>query len=457
MKKVSLDILTLLVCFIAIQSYSFAATKILRQNNENLIVAPDPHVILDNGIYYMYATAGDGKRGTGFGTGWGDIPIWTATNIAGPWKKEVRGVFGYDGNGRGYSNLNLFVNNAWYRSIWGPDVIKLGANSYMLSFTASKHGHSITRNEAPGHREMGVYLAWSNSPKGPFAPYSHIHEPFPISASDSCPKKEALPHSVEWASPNCQGGYCENIVRLDVNIYKSANEYWMGYSWYTDDWYNGHLKGEHTSIVKLDSSDPFKVDCNASPIFIANSQDSNLINKLKLSCNGVQKCKEMLSFTKDKTGGEFSLGGVIEGPSIFKRGEYFYVLMSGSTWDSAFYHVYWIASKTIEGLAWNNPNRLVGRFLVPGEIEIIKNDMVKVIKYAFGTGSALKDKSGNWQYVYAGLPYDQCSDPINDCSRYALVSPITFEDKNDGKGKVHIKTIYPTEDMEPILRELLSD
>lgn len=437
MKKINL---ILFVYFIFIHSFSFADTTLLRQNNGAVIVAPDPHVILDSGTYYMYATAGDGNRGTGFGSGQGDIPIWTATNITDPWKKEVRGVFGYDGNGRGYSNKNLFVNNAWYRSIWGPNVIKLGTNSYMLSFTATRHGHSIMDNEAPTDHEMGVYLAWSNSPKGPFAPYlsNHIHEPFPISASNSCPQKYSLPRSVEWASPNCQGGACQNIVRLDIDILKNAGNYWMGYSWYTDDGYNGPLKGEHTSIIKLDSANPFTVDCNASPIFIANSRDDNLINKLKLSCGSVQKCKELLSFTKDSQGNEFSLGGVIEGPSIFKHGEYFYVLMSGSTWDSAYYHVYWVASKTIEGLAWNNSNRLVGRFLVPGKGS-------NGIRYAFGTGSILKDKSGRWQYVYAGLPHNDCQ--RGDCSRYALVSPIEFVDKHDGKGMVHIKTIYPVEEL----------
>ncbi len=428
-----------LICLFFINTYSHAATTLITQSNGQLIVAPDPHVIYENGTYYMYPTAGDGNNGSGFGTGVGDIPIWTANNISGSWKKETKGVFGYDG--REFSNKNLFINNAWYRSIWGPDIVKLGTNSFMLAFTATRHGHSIGNHELPSQREMGVYLAWSNSPKGPFAQQTsnHAHEPFPVGASSTCPRKNALPRSVPWASPNCQGGgECQNIVRLDINVFKDGGDYWMGYSWYTDDGYNGPLKGEHTSIVKLSRSDPFTVDCNATPIFIGNSRDRNLVNKLKLSCGNDSKCKEMLSFTKDKQGDEFAWGGVVEGPSIFKQGEYYYPLMSGSTWDSSYYHVYWIASKTIAGLKWDNPNRLVGRFLVPGTGR-------NSVRYAFGTGTVVRDRSGRWQYVYGGLIHNNCQQ--GDCSRYALVSPIEFVDKNDGKGRVHIKTIYPVEEL----------
>lgn len=430
--------LLLFICFMFIHTHSLAETTLLsRADNGAAIIAPDPHVILDNGTYYMYATAGDGNYEREFGSGKGDIPIWTANNIKGPWTKLSRGVFGYDGDGRDYSNKNLYINNAWYRSIWGPNVIKLGTNSYMLSFTATRHGHSITEAEQPGGREMGVYLAWSNSPKGPFAPYSsnHLHEPFPVAAPNSCPRKSSVPHSVEWATPGCQGGECKNTLRLDVNILKDAGDYWMGYSWYEGNSY------EHTSIVKLNRQDPFSVDCNAQSILIGKSNNSNLINKLKESCDKGEekdKCKKMLSFTQ--THGENDGGGVIEGPSIFKHGEYFYVLQSGSDWNSAYYHVYWIASKTIAGLSSYDSNRLVGRFLVPGTG---RNGQ----RYAFGTGSVLKDKSGRWQYVYGGLIYDECRDLSNGCGRYALVSPIEFVDKDDGKGKVHIKTIYPVEEL----------
>ncbi len=401
--------LWLLCCLFLATGGVFAESTLIIEEN-----APDPHVLNVDGKYYLYATPGEG-----------DIPVWVANDLNGPWQKRTVGVFNKP------FKKTLELNGEYYKSVWAPDVVQLDTNSFMLSFSATKHGDADGVSLA---KENGVYFAWSSSPTGPFALFPH--EPIPAGASPSCANRDNLPQSVEWATPGCPHGPCENTVRLDGYAFKDGGNYWLGYSWYTSDQYDP-IKGEHSSIVKLDSSDPFVVACNASPIFIGNCRDTSLITKLRNSCDNVAACEAYLSNTKDKYGNEWSGGGVVEGVSLIKANGYYYALMSGSTWDSAYYHVYWVAATTIEGLRWDNPGRLVGRFLVPGKGNNGRN-------YSFGHGSTVQDGDDNWHYVYGALDHTSCLS--GDCKRVALKSPIEFVDKGDGKGRVHIKTVYPVLD-----------
>lgn len=215
----------------------------------------------------------------------------------------------------------------------------------------------------------------------------------------------------------------------------------MAYAWYTNTppkvpWEVDNF-GEPVSIVELDKAGPFAVRCDplVTKVFAANPHDAATLDRLAKSC---PNCGEMLSMTKGRFGEELSHEGVsgwgvVEAPSLFRRGDYVYMLASGSAWDSPYYHVYWAAAKTVEGLAHDDPSRLVGRYLIPSDGQ------------SFGHGTAVLGPDGeNWYFVHHHLDSGPCA-ADGDCPRDVWVSPIEFEDRGDGLGEVHIKPRRPVE------------
>ncbi len=91
-----------------------------------------------------------------------------------------------------------------------------------------------------------------------------------------------------------------------------------------------------------------------------------------------------------------------------RRGDYVYMFVSGSLFDSAYYTVFFVAAKTVEELATDNPNRLVGRYLIPSKDQ----------SFGHGTPSS---------------------------ARTARRSTYSFEDRGDGKGDIWIKPRFPAE------------
>jgi hypothetical protein len=117
---------------------------------------------------------------------------------------------------------------------------------------------------------------------------------------------------------------------------------------------------------------------------------------------------------------------VAEGVGLFRRGAYVYAMVSGSLWDSRFYHVYWIAAKTVPELAIGSKTRFVGRYTIPSNNQ------------AHGHGAPILGPDGKtWYYVYHHLNSNSC------CSRDVYVNEIEFIDRNDGRGKVHIRPFFP--------------
>jgi hypothetical protein len=215
-----------------------------------------------------------------------------------------------------------------------------------------------------------------------------------------------------------------------------SGRWWMGYSWTTNspptnDWEKAN-HGSHVGVTELDSANPFTVRCdaNVAQIYVANSRDDALLAKLAKTC---PRCGEMLSNTKAADGTDLMrdglVWGVAEGVSIFRHHDYLYAIISGSAWDSPYYHAYWVAAKSMEELAWDNPNRVVGRLLIPSQGN------------AFGHGSAVLGPDGEtWYYVHHRLKAAAC------CARDVWVTPIEFIDKGDGLGPVHIAPRFPSED-----------
>lgn len=368
----------------------------------------------------------------------GDIPVFKSRDLIN-WERLPQKLF----NRPSTPGNSLEINGYHYCSIWAPQVNQLGAQSFMLSFTATRF--KTAQTPCPPYAEdSGVYLAWSSSPTGPFADAAHPWEPLPAGAQISnCALRDQLPRSLDVASQDCQGTYCHHIIRLDSDVLKDpkTGRWWLAYSWYTNrppevSWEKGN-HGEHVNLVELDAADPFAVKCDTqvAQIGVANPHDGATMTRLAQSCS---RCGEMLSNTRGRQGEEVYFDsyswGVTEGASLFRRDDYVYLLVSGSLWDSAYYHVYWVAAPTVEELRYDNPNRLVGRYLVPSGGQ------------SFGHGSAVEGPDGkSWFFVHHRLDQAPCRDS-GRCGRDIWVSPIEFEDRGDGRGAVHIKPRFPAED-----------
>lgn len=382
---------------------------------------PDPGVLRtigDDGrpLYVLTHTSGNS-----------DPPIFTSRDLL-HWEQRPEGAFHYAGGGAASVNLP----SSSFCHIWAPQIVDTGAGM-LLSFTAERHpGPQASCPDFS--EEQGVYMASAASVFGPFA--TQAHEPFPAGANeDTCAIRDDLPASVDFAAPDCLGGFCHHVIRLDSDVWQdpATGRWWMAYSWYTNSppevQFEIDNHGEHAHIVELDPADPWAVRCDAATpqVFLANAQDDATKAALAAYCDD---CGEMLSNTKGRFDEEVVRDGVswgvAEGVSLFRRGDWVYALVSGSLWDSGYYHVYFVAAPSVEELAIDSPARIVGRYLIPSEDQ------------AFGHGSAVLGPDGeSWYFVHHRLDHALCRDE-GDCDRDVWVSPIEFEDRGDGRGDVWI-------------------
>ncbi len=396
---------------------------------------PDPGVLrttgLDDSPLYVLSTTVHNA---------GDLPIFTSTNLV-DWEPQRAGVFDRPRvPGDSYA-----LGDAHYCSLWAPEIAALGPASYMLSFTAQRY--DSPQSPCPPYAEdSGVYLAWSDSPTGPFAPRANPWEPLPAGGHITrCPPvtRDAIPHSLLQASGDCQGTFCHHIIRLDSSVFAdpATDRWWLAYAWYTNTpplvpWeLDNH--GEHVNLVELDPSDPFTVICDVAvpQIPVANPHDAQTLTDLAASCEG---CDQMLAMNKGRFGEDMIRDGVswgvAEAPSLFRRGDWVYLLLSGSAWDSAWYHVWWVAAPSVEQLALGDPARITGRLLIPSD------------GHSFGHGTPVLGPDGEqWFYVHHHLDQAPCAD-AGQCARDVWISPIDFIDVGDGNGAVHIAPRWPARD-----------
>lgn len=394
---------------------------------------PDPDVLRVIGsdgrpTYYMTATVDTG-----------DIDVFTSSDLI-AWTKSPKGLF--DAGARSMKGKSLAINAREYCSIWAPQLAQLGPSSFLLSFTASRF--TAAQSPCPAYGENGgSYWATASSPLGPFAPASRPGEPAAFGASPTCAIRDSLPRSRDVVTDDCQGGFCHQMVRLDTHVFVDPKDKraWAAYSWYTNTppqvQFERDNYGEHVHLVELDSADPRYVKCDASTpqIFGANAHDAATRAKLASYC---PRCGEQLAFDKGRFDEDFVRDGfswaVTEGASLVRRGDYVYMFVSGSLFDSAYYTVFFIAAKTVEELATDNPNRLVGRYLIPSKGQ------------SFGHGTPVLGPDGTSLYfVHHRLQHGPCKASGN-CARDVWLSPVEFEDRGDGKGDVWIKPRFPAED-----------
>ncbi|MDP3278927.1 MAG: family 43 glycosylhydrolase [Deltaproteobacteria bacterium] len=395
---------------------------------------PDPQVVrttdgAGRAVYYLQATVDSG-----------DFAQFESRDLL-RWTRRAEGLFRRT-TLRGNS---LEINGSHFCHLWAPEVAEVRAGVWMLSFTAVRF--RTPQTPCPPYREdSGVYLASASAPTGPFALASRPWEPLVAGghATDcAASTRQQIPHALPYSAQDCQGGFCHHVIRLDSTAFRDplTNRWWLGYSWYTNTppqvvWEQTHY-GEHVNLVELDRADPFAVRCasDVAQIPVGDPHDADLTNALRASCT---RCGEMLSFTRGRDNAEYRREGytfgVQEGVSLFRRGAMVYAMVSGSVWDSAYYHVWWAAASTPEGLASDNRGRIVGRFLIPNRGQ------------SFGHGSAVLGPDGrSWYFVHHRLQADRCR-TTGRCARDVWVSPIAFEDRGDGRGDVWIRPRFPAED-----------
>lgn len=414
---------------------------------------PDPGVIrtrVGTGVltYYLSHTIHNGLTSRN-----GDFPIFTSTNLA-HWSERSYGAFNRTKTPA--DGPSLRVNTADYCTMWAPEIFAHDENSawFMLSYTATRHvapvGDCYTQ-AMPAN--LGVYNAYTNDLKKGFAWTEHPWEPIPAGASfGSCAHLHyLLPHSPDYyhtENQGCNGQSglgCSRYIRLDSNPWKDpqTGRTWMAYTWITNHRAvpaDRPFEGNDVSIVEVETNDPFVVKCdvNVSLIHAGIPHDNITLERLRTYC---PRCGEMLSMTKDRWGNDMyseggHLTGVNEAPSLFRRGDYVYLLMSGSSWDSPYYNVFWVAAPTVEELRYDNPNRLVGRYLIPNRGE------------SFGHGSAiLGPDNRNWYFVHHRLNATRCQQGgAGACDRDIWISPIEFQDcANGGPRNACIKARFPAE------------
>ena len=400
---------------------------------------PDPSVLRvegsDGPTYYLVHTVHNGR----------DIPILKSSDLV-TWE-DAGTVF----DRARTPGRTLDLNEGHFCSVWAPELVQVRDGVFMVNFSAQRYGSA--RECGPYREDGGVYVASSASPEGPYATADHPWEPLAVGGHiTECPAdvRASIPRSLPVVSEDCQGGFCHHIVRLDGSAWRDplTGRWWLGYSWYTNtpprvEWERGNY-GQHVSLVELDGADPFTVRCDTSvaQLHIANPHDDATRDALASYC---ERCGERLAFTRGRFDENIVRDGhswgVVEGVSLFRRGEWVYALLSGSVWDSGYYHVFFVAARSVEALTVGSGERIVGRYLIPSANQ------------SFGHGTAVLGPDGaSWYFVHHRLDHPRCRD-AGDCARDVWVSPIEFEDRRDGRGDVWIRPRFPAED--PEVRVLL--
>ena len=285
---------------------------------------------------------------------------------------------------------SIQMGNYHYCSNWAPEIRpSVERGGYILSFTSSRY--EVAQRPCPPYDEgSGTFVAYSESPFGPFN--TATSHPQPTGAStdpEVCPVAihDSLPFTHVKDTHDCGSFFCNNTQRLDSDLFNDPEreESWFAYSWYSNSepltpFDHGEL-GEHVSLVRVNHSEPMLVPCDpnqATKVWVQSPHDDDTIKSLAAYC---ERCGEQLSFTKGRMNETMErdgvVWGVVEASMLFRRGNYVYQLMSHSAWDSAYYSVMFAAAPSAAELGMGSPTRIVGRFLVPSKDQ------------SFGHGSAV--------------------------------------------------------------------
>ncbi len=376
---------------------------------------PDPQIFWHNGAYTLAYTAGSQlvyKRSP-------DLISWSESQV----------VFANPDGAK-----PMLVNGKGFCNVWAPEFFPSGKKTLLLFSAQGFEEGKVPERCPPFQGATAIY--WTESEDGLDGFGKAANEPAALGWNPDC-KHENYPHA--RPAPTCLEQACENFPRLDGSYFRQGERLYLAYSWFTNPapktrWEKKN-HGVSLSVREMPADRPTVASCNEAALVTLHPGDKTLERQLAKSC---PRCYERMSFSKDV--GNLPLqwagapGGILEGPSLFQRGDYVYLLFSHSGFQSAYYSVSWIAAKTVAGLA--KPERLVGRYLIPSG------------PYAFGHGSPLQ-LAEKWFYAYHRIDAESCAKETGRrCERDVFVSPMEFEDRGDGKGDVWLKARYPEQDRE---------
>ncbi len=385
----------------------------------------DPQIFLWRGKYYLTYTAPSG------------VPLLQSIDLI-HWNLP-RNVFAAAGT---TGERPLLLNGRGFCNIWAPELFSVTEEKVLLLFSAVEyHEPNIPRSCPPFDGDTGIYAVTSaTGVEGGFG--TDPLEPLTIGVNPRCEKIGSYPHT-QVRKKGCALGKCDQTFRIDGTYFRDGDHTYLAYTWFSNPKPRNQEEkkhhGFHISIVEMEKEHPERTLCEPSvhKISVISPGDTTLIKKLADYC---PTCSERLSFSKTREGEDWNWNGtpagIAEGPSLFRRGEYVYLLFSHAHYDSAYYGVSWVAAKTVTGLGESNPDRLVGRFLIPSGV------------YGFGHGSPLRDPAGmGWLYAYHRIDNKACLEGIGRrCERDLFLSPIEFEDRKDGRGDVCIVPRRPEGD-----------
>lgn len=382
---------------------------------------PDPFVFMWNGEYYLTYTSPN------------RVPLMKSKDLV-HWSEEKDAL-----GGKGAGTEPLVLRGTGFCHVWAPEFHRFDNKRMLVLFSAVAYaGPAIPKQCPEFDGRAGVFAAISdNGTKGQFA--VTWGRAFAMGESAFCEiAKTPYPRS-RWNASDCLNGDCEDIPRIDGTLFEDQGKSYFAYTWFTNPIPRNERErsahGFHVSLVEMEKERPYRTICRpkVNRLSIVGPGDEALLENLAQSC---PDCGRNLSFTKDQHGDHWQWNefhaGITEGASLFRRGDYVYLLFSHATYDSAYYSVAWVAAKTVEGLSRSAPDRLAGRFLLPSG------------RFAYGHGSPIQGPDGNWFYVYHRIDHVSCAaDTDRKCERDVLISPIEFEEKADGRGPVHIRAIRP--------------
>ncbi|MFA5763656.1 MAG: family 43 glycosylhydrolase, partial [archaeon] len=319
MKKIML-ITVILLMFFLLTNFVFSISYQIPVDyvSKQITFAADPVILQDNGFFYMYATGGN------------NIPIYKSKNLIN-WT-YIGNAFAQDNintvGKKQWENINVNANYKYYY-LWAPGIIKLNGK-YILTFSATQATSQPTAGQNE-HTEQTIWLAWADSPQGPFGPDNlkniRMHEPVPIrnyawGFTANLPHSELNSHII--GDPN-------NPVkmRIDSSFFNDNGEIWLLYTWYDN--------GNQNSIVKLNNQDPSLT--NTSKEFFRLTNSSNLsLGETRLGQNN-----------------EISVG-ITEGPEIIKRNNKYYLFYSVNSFNSNAYSIRYKMANNLSCLEYGKEN-----------------------------------------------------------------------------------------------------
>lgn len=416
----------IVTAFMAFSRVGFGAMGANPVIDENI---PDPSVLRvsvgESVKYYLVGTAHHS-----------DIPLYVSSDLVG-WTQQGY-VFG-GARSASAGGRPLTINGRRFCALWAPELRQIGPARFSVNFTAQE----LLPSQASCEHAVGggtVFVAYAKKPEGPYA--LDAQEPLKVEPAKDCERsiKVELPRSRRSRKhQSCANeGECQRVLRLDGYPWWDPLEKktWLFYSWGLPSTTASSEPGQYISAVEIEKKHHHRPRCEAGnvPFTVGDPYDPEVIPKLPDAC---EFCGDNFGMGESREGNTMIRNGrpwrITEGAGVFRRGEWVYLLMSGSGWPSPTYHVYWIAVRGgVRELADRSGKRISGRFLVPDQGN-------------FGHGTPVLGPNGKrWYYVHHALEnHAACKAHWRGCRRPVYVTPIEFEDRGDGLGEVWIRPVSP--------------